>query len=136
MTRVLAAACLLLSAAAGCAPSGRQVTWVQIRGAVTCDGKPVAEGTVQFHDAKTGEAPQADLGPNGTYEVKLPAAGYAVCVVPLLVNQSSDGMPNWVAKKAADIPAKYQDPAKSGFTADVPADGSKSEFTFAMTKSK
>jgi hypothetical protein len=128
------AALILVAGAVGCAPGGRSVTWVQVRGAVTCDGKPVAEGVVQFHDAKTGEAPQADLRPDGTYEARLPAAGYAVAVVPQLVNQSTDGMSNWVYKKAADIPAKYQNPAKSGLTADVgPA---ATRFDFAMTKGK
>ena len=135
MTRLLAAACLF-ALAVGCSPSGRRVTWVVVRGAVTCDGKPVTEGTVTFQDAKSGEAPQADLRPDGTYEMRVPAASYVVAVVPLIVNESTDGLPNWVSKKNPDIPAKYQDPTKSGFTADVPADGSKTEFAFAMTKGK
>ena len=134
MNRFVPAAALFAAAVAGgCTERGRQV--VAVKGAVTFQGKPVAAGSVQFHDPLTGSAPTADLRPDGSYDVKLLEGAYTVCVTPRLVNKASpDGIPNWVYVNADDIPAKYRDAAKSGFRAEVsPASAA---FDFAMTKDK
>jgi hypothetical protein len=47
----LGAACLVL---AGCAPSRPQPARAPVRGAVTLDGKPLAEGTIYFKTEATG----------------------------------------------------------------------------------
>jgi hypothetical protein len=132
MNRLVPAAAVVAAAlAGGCTKPGRQM--VAVRGAVTFQGRPVTAGCVQFNDPLTGSAPTADLKADGTYDLKLLEGSYAVCVTPALVNKSSpDGLPNWVYAAADDIPAKYRDGARSGFTAAVSAEAT--SFDFAMTK--
>jgi hypothetical protein len=113
----------------GCGKSGRAM--IPIHGTVTFEGKPVTTGTVQFNDPTTGDAPSADLGPDGRYTMTVPEGDYTVSIFPKLVNTGSEDMPNWVYKNAADIPAKYRDPSKSGFVATV---GRETEFHFALKK--
>jgi hypothetical protein len=132
MSQVLraAAALLAVSLIGGCAKTGRQM--VPVHGAVTFQGKPVTEGTVQFNDPTNGDAPSADLKPDGTYAMTVPEGHYTVSILPVLVNTGGDGVPNLVYKTTAGIPAKYRDGTKSGLTADVSPTAT--QFDFALTK--
>jgi hypothetical protein len=117
--RAAVAALLAGLAGLGCS-SGDPLLAVQ--GKVTFQGRPVAEGTVQFNDAKTGRGAEVEIGPGGAYQAQLPAGDYAVVVLPpLRVVRSKGGPPDPQFKKVPDVPDKYRSTATSRLTAEVRA---------------
>ena len=101
--------------AAGC-NSGEKP--LDVSGKVTFKGEPVAEGSVQFIDDRTGRGAEVDLGPGGSYKASLFAGQYKVVVTPpYMVDESKGGPPNPYYKKVKNIPAKYHSTDTSGLTA-------------------
>jgi hypothetical protein len=110
----------------GCRAGDRPI---DIRGKVTFQGQPVAEGTVQFNDDKTGRGAEVEIGPDGTYQARLPAGVYAVVILPpRLLVESRSGPPDPQFKKVHDIPDKYHRTVTSGLTAAVSADKTVHDF--------
>jgi hypothetical protein len=121
---------VLFAVAAGC-ESGSGDKPIPIQGKVSFQGQPVAEGSVQFNDEKTGRGAEVKLDPNGTYQAALPAGTYAVVVLPPLVEakvKNQDTPPDTVFKKVKNIPVKYHSTATSGLTAAVAADKTTHDF--------
>jgi hypothetical protein len=117
-----------LAALAGCAAEEKPVA---AKGTVTFQGRPVAEGSVQFTDERTGRGAQVDLRPDGSYEAELFAGSYRVVVTPPYLVDASSGVPNPTYKKVKDIPRKYHSTATSGLAADVAADKATHDFALA-----
>jgi hypothetical protein len=92
---------------------------IDVSGKVTFKGEPVAEGSVQFIEDRTGRGAEVNLGPDGTYKVSLFAGEYKVVVTPPYVVDESSGMPNPYYKKVKNIPAKYHSTETSGLAATV-----------------
>jgi hypothetical protein len=115
----------LLLAGAGCGSADRPI---DIRGKVTFQGQPVAEGMVQFNETKTGHGAEVPLGPDGTYEAKLPAGTYTAVILPPLIMESRGGPPDPQFKKVKNIPEKYRSTVTSGLTAAVSADKTVHDF--------
>ncbi len=117
-----------LAALAGCAAEEKPVA---VKGTVTFQGRPVAEGSVQFTDERTGRGAQVDLRPDGGYEAELFAASYKVVVTPPYLVDESSGVPNPKYKKVKDIPRKYHSTATSGLAAEVAPDKTVHDFALA-----
>jgi hypothetical protein len=110
----------------GCTSGDRPVV---IRGKVTFQSQPVAEGTVQFNDAKTGRGAEVELGPDGSYMATLPAGNYAVVILPpILPGESAYGPPDPRFKKVHNIPERYRSTATSRLTATVSAEKTTHDF--------
>jgi hypothetical protein len=110
----------------GCRAGDRPI---DIRGKVTFQGEAVTEETVQFNDDKTGRGAETDLGPDGSYQARLPAGVYTVVILPpLLMVESASGPPDPKFKKVRNIPDKYRNTVTSGLTADVSADKTVHDF--------
>ncbi len=110
----------------GCSSGDRPIA---VRGAVTFQGQPVTEGTVQFNDDKTGRGDEAELRPDGSYQAPLPAGEYTVVILPPLLSvESKSGPPDPQFKKVRNIPDRYRSTVTSGLTAAVSADKSVHDF--------
>lgn len=98
-------------------------------------GKPIKEGSITFEDPTTGLADQAKLQDGAKYEIKLVNGNYRVSVEPLMEERTAraDTPPDYVFKKADDIPARYRSGAESGLTHTVSSPG---EFNVEMNSSK
>lgn len=120
----LAAPLLAAAALAGCGDPGPKL--VPVQGTVLLsDGKPLHYGTVTFHpDPAKGndskELPIGGVNPDGTFSLKCgvrdgaPPGWYKVGVSAAEpVNQNNPYDPKWIAQP------RYQDPEKSGLTAEV-----------------
>ncbi|HET6573872.1 MAG TPA: carboxypeptidase regulatory-like domain-containing protein [Fimbriiglobus sp.] len=129
MTFIPRAAALVGAAvllAAGCGSTDKPI---DVSGKVTFKGEPVAEGSVQFVEDRTGRGAEVDLRPDGTYKASLFAGEYKVVVTPpYLVDESKGGLPNPYYKKVKNIPAKYHSTDTSGLTANVSADKTVHDF--------
>jgi hypothetical protein len=124
----LAASLLIL---AGCGP--REPVPVPVRGTVTLDGAPLAEGKISF--ITPGQVPETIDITNGTFDGmakwgqrRVEIAAYRPYRIPPDVPKSmhplmKDGKENY-------LPTKYH--RDSELTADVKAEGP-NEFTFALT---
>jgi len=127
---------ILLFLNSGCGRGDRTQT-AQVSGLVTLDGKPVTEGLVMFE--KPGSRTASGQIRNGAIvEVMtyLPNDGVPVGRhrVAVFVNRSERNAlsndpgqvgkfdPNYMGGESL-IPARYNDPATSNLTADVPAEG-------------
>jgi len=107
----------------GCGPS---VSVGQVGGKVTCDGQPVAEGVVTFHNPDTGDAAQAELKPDGTFQVSnaeggLPPGDYRVTIMPPTVQlpDTAETEGGLGFKEVTNIPEKYRSAKTSELTATV-----------------
>jgi hypothetical protein len=110
----------------GCNSGNRPIA---IRGKVTFQGQPVAEGMVQLNEARTGHGAEVQLEQDGTYKAALPAGEYTVVILPpLLVVESKGGPPDPQFKKVKNIPEKYRSTVTSGLTAAVSADKAVHDF--------
>jgi len=113
------------SSVLGCGSADKPI---DVAGKVTFRGEPVAEGSIQFMDDRTGRGMQVDLAPDGGYAVRLFAGEYKVAVTPPYMVDNSSGMPNPYYKKVKDIPKKYHSTATSGFTAVVSREEASHDF--------
>jgi hypothetical protein len=111
--------------AAGCGSADKPI---DIAGKVTFKGEPVAEGSVQFIEDRTGRGAEVDLGRDGTYKARLFAGEYKVVVTPPYMVDQSSGMPNPYYKKVKNIPKKYHSTETSGLTAGVSRDQTTHDF--------
>jgi hypothetical protein len=111
--------------ALGCRSADRPIA---VGGKVTFQGEAVTEGTVQFNDDKTGRGTEVDLGPDGSYQARLPAGVYTVIILPPQMMESKSGPPDPQFKKVANIPNKYRSTRTSGLTAAVSADTTVHDF--------
>jgi len=149
MYRVVALA--LLVAAVGCSGSDHAPT-APVSGTVTLDGEPVAKGTIVFEMA--GSRPATGRIENGkivdvtSYEkgdgaavgqnqvgigiVEEAAAAASEATDPGQAGAITDM--NYMSGKSL-IPPKYNNPAESGLTAEVTADGP-NEFTFEISSTE
>ena len=141
----LVLALLGISVASGC---NRPVVVERgaVQGQVIFAGKPVTDGTIRFENATGGVSLNADLGPDGSYQVKthqgvgLPPGTYQVAVVPRVATAPETGQFVGVAPPGStppqeflDIPPKYRDAASSGLTVSVTV-GENPPFNFDLSK--
>lgn len=114
---------------ASCSTRGEELG--KVRGQVSCDGQPVAEGLLIFSNAAKGVHIVAPLRADGSYEVEmaeghgLPLGVYQVYVSPPLPDLPAVGpiASKPLAKEYANIPKRYRDPKTSGLTVTVPRGG-------------
>jgi hypothetical protein len=112
-TAILSGACALLLAAAGLADDAPKTA--TIKGTVTFDGKPLAEGKIAFHPAK-GKAVTVPVK-DGKYEAKdVPAGKLTVTVESVQVVQKDKEK-----VKVNLLPTKYADPKTSSLAVEVEA---------------
>jgi hypothetical protein len=110
----------------------------EVRGTVTFHGKPVTEGTVMFiNPAGTGGGGEAELRPDGTYEITggLIVREYVVIISPAMhMVDTSPGKtpPSLEEKPALNIPRKYRVQATTPFRAKV--EKGPNTFAFDMTR--
>jgi hypothetical protein len=135
--RSVAAIALLSLAPLGC---GRG----EVTGKVTCEGKTVVFGTVQF-EGSDGMLRQGNIEPDGTYTVNDVATGEAKVAVSSLNPKSSDfvaiereGMPKPPPRPEVKgwfpIPKKYDAPHTSGLTYTIKR--GKNEINIELTEEK
>ena len=122
---------------AGCGPSA---SVGQISGKVTCDGQPVGEGLVSFHNPDTGAAAQAELESDGTFQVSnteggLPPGDYRVTIMPPTVQlpDTAETEGGLGFKDVVNIPQKYRSAKTSSLTAAVEL--GRNDLDFAMQTS-
>ena len=127
----LGAACLA-AAVCGCssAPVGGKV-----KGKVTFQNKPVAEGLVTFLNLTEGGAAEGNIKPDGTYEVQngVVPGEYVVVINPLVEIVDTDpgkSPPAPMEKRAPDIPPKYR--MQGTTTLKVSVKAGPNEFNFDM----
>jgi hypothetical protein len=135
--RYLGLAALGLLLLGGCSSSSQPTG--ALHGAVTFEGAPVKDATIQLQSPSTGTAFAAPLDANGSYrfENSLPTGEYLAVVRPA-AGASDNGIIGANAKpkppeKREDIPERYRTMGKSGLKADVKP-GSENVFDVKMTK--
>jgi hypothetical protein len=134
---LVALSCLPTS---GCAKK-RVVPWGTVEGTATLDGQPVNQGTIVFDNAELGVSRMAELQSDGHFVQSsvdfagLPVGKYRVALLPTGISKG-----DWVPvqksspqKVVTVIPARYQDLATSGLTADV-KEGKNQPFNFELQK--
>jgi len=110
-----------------------------VKGRVTFEGKPVAEGNISFFNSKLGAGADAPLASDGTFAIKtqvrgLPVGDYVVFITPETYLDKSDPHtpPSLVEKNPANIPKKYRRQGTSPLKATV--EPGKNEFDFDMKR--
>ena len=130
---ILALAAMLMAAGlAGCKfgpPTG------EVRGKVTFKGNPVTEGTITFLNPSGGGNGEAQIGKDGSYEVRggLTVGDYIVLVTPPLHLVDTDPgktPPSLVEKPAPNIPQKYRGQGSSPLRVKI--EKGKNEHDFDM----
>jgi hypothetical protein len=131
----LGGALLLAVLAAGC---GRGIG--NISGKVTCNGQPLAGGTITFYDSRNGTASSA-IDQEGKYEIPAVCAGAVkvAIAVPLNIPFESPGtstkaasLPDpskMVKRNAPFLPPRYLDPEESGLGFEVVRGRQNRDFT-------
>ena len=101
----------------GCGPA--EEPRYEVHGTVRFQGQPIREGRIALSNAARGVHLNANVNPDGTYEVKtyrgkgIPAGDYVVSILPPVLDAPPVGDP-WPF-----IPTKYRDPATSGLKLTV-----------------
>jgi len=91
-----------------------------IAGKVTYKGQPVTLGSINFYDSGRGMAANSKLDGSGNYSItELEVGTYKVYLSPPIPEQLPPGTPP--KKEKFDVPAKFQDPARSTITKEVKA---------------
>jgi hypothetical protein len=120
-----------------------------VKGKVTLDGKPLAKGTIRFeapgHRAATGKIEDGEIVEMTTYKPNdgAPVGSHKVAIwatadaAPAVVTNPGQGKvgENYMSGKSL-IPAKYNDPATSGLTADIPSGGGTVSFELSSDADK
>jgi len=115
----------------GCSETSTIAKTIEVAGAVTLDGKPLTEGTINFTSASTGDAANASLGTEGRFLFAsgvLPGTYRVTVTAPMNMTPPAPGVVPPVIKFV--IPAKYTDPAATDLKATV-AEGA-DEFKFDL----
>jgi len=117
-------ALITLAAWAGCGSGGRET--VEVKGAVTLDGQPVAEAAVMFSGPEGGSPTTAKSDASGNFTVR---AVPGLNNVAVSKTETSGGAPaqddgtmpadGGSVQVKALVPAKYSDFRNSGLTVDV-----------------
>ncbi|HEX6960596.1 MAG TPA: hypothetical protein VF175_01920 [Lacipirellula sp.] len=150
---------VLLASSVGCGGSGDQLPRAQVTGTVTLNGEPVPAATILFRPASgragRGKVENGVIVEASTYGINdgivLGTHKIAVQPIPEVVpitgsrmdepstpGKSTQTLPSYAADlrparaKPAGIPAKYQDPDRSGLSAEITEDNS--ELTLELTK--
>jgi hypothetical protein len=111
------AATALVALVWGCGPA--EEPRYEVHGTVRFQGQPIREGRVALSNTAKGVHLNANVNPDGTYEVKtyrgkgLPSGEYVVTVLPPVRDDPPVGDP-WPF-----IPARYRNPATSGLKLTV-----------------
>lgn len=74
-----------------------------VTGNITLDGKPLAEGTIEFFHTVERDSPGIGVISNGTYRAKLPVGSYHVVI----------------HNSEPEVPEKYRTPDRSGLMIEV-----------------
>ena len=99
------AAFCLVALAAGC---GQPPPTFKVRGTATFQGKPVANGSVVFHQTETQAPPiKADVRPDGTFDLVAPAGDYKVTVAATTPGQGVEGVDRTYRPATLQTPVKY-----------------------------
>ncbi len=110
----------------------------EVRGKVTLAGEPVSKGTIVFEGQ--GLSVNAPLKADGTFEIRthdqagLPPGKYQVAISSHAVGSGTAPLvsdPTQSAEPTSQIPAKYQQVATSGLSAQVEA-GKNKPFEFDL----
>jgi hypothetical protein len=128
-------------ALAGCQGNGRIAT-VPVTGTVTVDGKPLEQGTITFEtpgkrpasgEIKAGNIVNvmtyvaSDGVPTGNHTIAITAtAASAAAAVPKDPGQPMVVDANYMGVGQSLIPARYNNPATSGLTAEIKSTGKNS----------
>jgi hypothetical protein len=119
---------LVLATVIGCGGGPSLPGRAKVTGKVTLDGKPLARGTVTFAPdnarGTTGPAAVGQIGADGKYELTTDRSGRggdgAVIGFHRISVQSREDVEAGQLAKSL-IPAAYEDPDRSGLTAEVKA---------------
>lgn len=107
----------------GCGPVAKPTG--KLQGAVTFDGTPVKDATIQLHSAKTGEGFSAklDVGGKYTFESPVTTGEYRVAIIPAFVppvaGAGGKTPPSEKPPERKDIPERYRTTTKSDLKVDV-----------------
>ena len=106
----------------------------QVKGKVSYEGTPLAEGVISFYSSELGVGASADLTGQGEYEITEPikTGTYAVTILPPPEAPPQDAIPVSTKKEYKNIPQKYRDPQKSELTFSI----SEGENTFDVNMTK
>lgn len=127
------ASVLLMGLGVGCQPVSQGPDTLPVTGLVTQGGTPIEGATVLFHPINKGEGIKTSYGETDsagrfelqsnvsgtTYKPGAQAGEYLVSVE----KQDRSQVYKTMAPPKDMLPPKYKDPATSGFTANVSADG-------------
>ena len=116
-----------------CGSSGPEMA--RVKGRVTYQGKPVPKGTITFQaTAPEGRNATGQIDPDGYYTLQTEEPGDGALVGSYLVAISArdEAVLDYIPKKPIPpkflVPAKYEDPAKSGLKRAVPRGGGTMDF--------
>jgi hypothetical protein len=91
-----------------------------ITGTVKYKGQPVTSGSINFYDSGRGMAADSKLDGSGNYSItELEVGTYKVYIQPPVPEQLPPGTPP--KKEKFDVPAKFQDPARTPISKEVKA---------------
>lgn len=105
---------LVLILLVGCGGKADEQPKGTVKGAVTFQGQPVAEGSVSFYHSRQGVEFEAPIQADGSFALKaegIPVGEYVVTVRPLRAMGNPPGdksAPIEMDKNAPDIPMKYR----------------------------
>jgi len=117
----------------GCSETSTIPKTVEVSGTVTLDGKPLAEGTVNFSSSSTGDAAIAQLTEGGKFlfgNGVLPGTYRVTITGPVNNTPPAEGVTPPMLK--FQIPSKYSDPTSTDLKATVSAESS--DFKFDLVK--
>lgn len=120
----------------GCSADPESGESVQVSGQVTLDSEPVSDGTIWFASDRSGAEFNAQLEDDGTYDLTLldvfPEESFKIYIggiSPAAGEEDEDGNP--LADSPPPVPAKYQESATSGLTAQIKEEGNRT-FDFEL----
>lgn len=124
----LAGFAMLVVVAGGCGGGVDLPNRAKVSGKVTLDSQPINRGTVIFTPdnsrGTTGPPAYGQIGPDGKYELTTDRSGpggdgAVVGFHKVAVQAREDVAPGEIAKLL--VPARYEDPDRSGLTGEVKA---------------
>ena len=131
--RASCACVLLLGLAVGCQPGSQGPDTLPVTGLVTQGGTPIEGATVLFHPVNKGQGIKtsyAETDSTGKFELQSNVSGTAYKpgaqageYLVSVEKQDRSQVYKTMSPPKDLLPAKYKDPATSGFTATVAADG-------------
>jgi hypothetical protein len=104
----------------GCGGGDEQVPVGEVEGTVTVNDEPLADGSISFYDAATGNSAGGAIV-NGKFKFTepVPAGTYKVAIRPPDAPQPDDEESGKLASAAHIIPDGYRDDSTSGLVATI-----------------